>query len=177
MFEDDIYYFNKGLIYDSSFIEAPKELSFAVLNDYYQKKDFSGYNKLQLIEHIKLLKKSEFYEECLRVINYGALKFSDEEYYKTVFPIATSCYRSMGQSQKAIDFWMKNKDIYKSCLSVPLLTSLAAAYCDVKNYDMAKYCADKAYYLQGGGINFKTELSLVYMRIKKETNDAYPIDN
>ena len=58
--------------------------------------------------------------------------------HKTVFPIITSCHRALKQPQKAIDFWMENKRIFVSCLSVPLLTSLAAAYCDVGNYDLAK---------------------------------------
>ena len=66
---------------------------------------------------------------------------------------------------------MENKSIFASCLSVPLLTSLAAAYCDVGNYELAKKCANKAYAIQGGGKNYQTELSLVFQRIKKETKD------
>lgn len=54
----------------------------------------------------------------------------------------TSYYRNLNQPQKAIDFRMENKGIYRYGLSVPLLTSLAAAYCDVKDNKNAKYCAD-----------------------------------
>ncbi|MBQ8426407.1 MAG: hypothetical protein IJX16_01450, partial [Clostridia bacterium] len=81
-------------------------------------------------------------------------------------------HRALNQPQKAIDFWMENKHIFSSCLSVPLLTSLAAAYCDIGNYALAKKCADKAYAIQGGGLNYKTELSLVYRRIKKEIENT-----
>lgn len=52
---------------------------------------------------------------------------------KRAFPMITSYYRNLNQPQKAIDFWMENKEIYRYGLSVPLLTSLAAAYCDVKD--------------------------------------------
>ena len=99
-------------------------------------------------------------------------QFSDSfEYYKVVFPIITSCYRALNQPQKAIDFWMENKKIFSTCLSVPLLTSLAAAYCDVGDYVLAKKCADRAYAIQGGSLNYQSELSLVYGRIKKETKN------
>ena len=40
-------------------------------------------------------------------------------------------------------------------------------------YDLAKKCANRAYAIQGGGLNYKTELSLVYKRIAKETLDIY----
>ena len=79
--------------------------------------------------------------------------------------------QEIGVTQKAIDFWMENKQIFTSCLSVPLLTSLAAAYCDVGNYELAKKCADRAYAIQGGSQNYQSELSLVYARIRKETKD------
>lgn len=88
--------------------------------------------------------------------------------------MATSCYRRMGQSQKAIDFWMNNKSIFQEFTeSVALLTSLAAAYCDVKDYKKAKYCADRAYAAQGGGQGYKNELALVYLRIKKEAPELF----
>ena len=170
IFEGETYYFAKGIVYDSNFLEVPKALSRKILLDYYQSINYQDLEEEALLNYLKQLKTSEFYTECLAAIEYGLRKFhSSYEFYRTVFPIITSCYRSLKQPQKAIDFWMENKELFKSCLSVPLLTSLAAAYCDVGNYELAKKCANRAYAIQGGGKNYVTELSLVYERIKKET--------
>lgn len=68
---------------------------------------------------------------------------------------------------------MENKEIFKNCLSVPLLTSLAAAYCDIGHYSLAMTCAKRAYAIQGGGKNYSTELSLVFMRIARETGEKF----
>ena len=169
---NETYYINNGRVYDSSFLEAPKDIARAIWESWFASVDFSNMEESQLLEHIKKLKGAEYYTECLRVIEYGLQRFNKSaHYYRTVFPMITSCYRSLNQPQKAIDFWMENKYIFTSCLSVPLLTSLAAAYCDLENYDLAKKCANRAYAIQGGSKNYQTELSLVYQRIRKETND------
>ena len=173
LLENEIYYFDKGIIYhfDGGLYETEKGTAKKVLNSYYSNIDYKSLEESELLEFLKQLKLSEFYEKCLTVIEYGLEKFTASfDFYKTVFPIITSCYRALGQSQKAIDFWMENKQIFTSCLSVPLLTSLAAAYCDIGDYELAKKCANRAYAMQGGGKNYQTELSLVYERIKKETN-------
>lgn len=174
LFENEIYYFDKGKTYhfDGGLYETETMISKKVLKFYYKHIDYKKLEEAELLEFLKQLKLSEFYEDCLKVIEYGLEKFTASfDFYKTVFPIITSCYRAIGQPQKAIDFWMENKRIFTSCLSVPLLTSLAAAYCDIGNYELAKKCANRAYAMQGGGKNYQTELSLVYERIKKETND------
>ena len=174
LFENEVYYFDKGRIYrfDGGLYEVETASSKKVLKFYYNQIDYKTLEEAEFLECLKQLKLSEFYENCLTVIEYGLNKFTASfDFYKTVFPIITSCYRAIGKAQKAIDFWMENKQIFTSCLSVPLLTSLAAAYCDVGNYELAKKCANRAYAMQGGGKNYQTELSLVYGRIKKETKD------
>ena len=49
-----------------------------------------------------------------------------------------------------------------------LLTSAAAAYCDLGDYDRAKKCCDRAFAQLNGKRN--GELSAVYGRIKKESH-------
>lgn len=172
VFENETFYFVKGVIYDDGFLEVPKAVSQKILSSYYANIDYKNFEEDKFLEHIKQLKISGFYDKCLTAIEFGLNKFTASvDFYKVVFPIITSCYRYLNQPQKAIDFWMENKSIFSSCLSVPLLTSLAAAYCDVGNYDLAKKCANRAYAIQGGGKNYQTELSLVYQRIQKETKD------
>ena len=56
----------------------------------------------------------------------------------------------------------------KECVFCATLTSIAAAYCDLEEYEKARQFCDIAYAEQGGGTGIKTELSLVYQRIEKE---------
>ena len=60
----------------------------------------------------------------------------------------------------------------RDVFSVPLYTSVAAAYCDVGDFETAKKVCDYAYFRQGGGTGEKNELSLVYRRILKQTTGS-----
>ena len=174
IYDGTTYYYQDGKLYDKSFLEIPKAASLPILSNYYAQVDYSEFSEQELINYIKAIKNSELYTLCINVISFGANKFSDSlNYLNIVFPIVTSCYRLSENPQKAIDFWISKKDKYRSILSNPLLTSLAAAYCDVKNYRMALYCAKKAYEMQGGKIGYKNELSLVYERIRKEAPELF----
>ncbi len=100
----------------------------------------------------------------------AAIKRADNITMKHILPRITSCYRVNGQPQKAIDiFAYANKKFGQKVVSHHLLTSIAAAYCDLKNYANAKKCCDKAYI--EAGKKTTQELSLVYARIKKETDE------
>jgi hypothetical protein len=58
----------------------------------------------------------------------------------------TSCYRQTGQAQKAIDILAEaTKRFGQSMVTSALLTSVAAAYCDLGDYIRAKKCCDRAY--------------------------------
>lgn len=173
-FENEVYYYEDGNLFNQYFMVVPKVESFKVLSDYFSKKDYTNFNQQELISYIKEVKRAEFYTRCIDAINFGVKKFPDStDYLKLIFPMYTSCCRLSCQSQKAIDFWMENKKQYQQCLSIPLLTSLAAAYCDVLDFSTTKYCADKAYSMQGGGKGYESELSLVYKRIQKEAPDLF----
>ena len=113
VYDCEEYYFIKGHIYDSTFCETPKNISQKVLNFYFSKINYKEFNQDEILKHLKNLKIAELYNECLNVIDFGLSKFTDSfDFYKTVFPIITSCHRALNQPQKAIDFWMKNKNIF-----------------------------------------------------------------
>ena len=172
-FDNKEFYLDNGRLFDDSFIEVPKVTSNSILQYYFGQIDYHSYGEDELLNFIKELKSAEFFNPCLNVIFYGLTKFSASHYYKkTVLPIITSCYRLIGTPQKAINFWLEKKDIFQDCVSAPLLTSLAAAYCDIGKYDFAKKYADRAYALQGGSQEYETELSIVYRRIKKESSTS-----
>ncbi len=171
-FENELYYYKSGILYDESFIAVPLALSTKVLSYYYETIDYSSYDEVALLELIKEIKASNSYAKCVEVIEYGLKKFAASlDFVKTVFPMLTSCYRSMGMPKKAIEFWEEHKRIFASCISPALLTSLAAAYCDEGDYIMARKFADRAYVLKGGSQGYKDELSLVYLRIKREFHE------
>ena len=105
-----------------------------------------------------------------------ALKFyekaaenADRQTMAYLLPRITSCYRQTGQAQKAIDILTLATHRFGQGMVTPvLLTSVAAAYCDLQDYARAKKCCDRAYASSGG--KHSDELSLVYDRIKKETS-------
>lgn len=105
----------------------------------------------------------KFYEQALLTANCTTMAY--------LLPRMTSCYRQMGQAQKVIDILsLASKNFGKEMVTPPLLTSAAAAYCDLKDYVRAKKCCDRAYASGGRG---NEELSNVYNRIKKETSGRF----
>ena len=74
--DGETYYFNKGIIYDSSFLETPTIITQKVLKKYYSNINYIDFEEEKLLEYLKQLKVSGFYELCLNVINYGLDKFS-----------------------------------------------------------------------------------------------------
>jgi tetratricopeptide (TPR) repeat protein len=101
----------------------------------------------------------------------AALKTKTVLVHKSVLPRLTSCYRMQGQAIKAIEIFESAKATYgEKLMSSPLCTSVAAAYCDIKDYESAKKLADKAYAMGGGKAS--GELASVYGRIRKETTGS-----
>ncbi len=101
-----------------------------------------------------------FYEEAVKKADCKAMAY--------ILPRMTSCYRKNGQPQKAIDILAYASNTFgKNMVTPTLLISVAAAYCDIEDYVRAKKCCDRAYCELNG--KYSEELSLVYKRIKKET--------
>ena len=99
-----------------------------------------------------------------------AEKNSNMNCIRIVLPRLTSIYRLEKQPQKAINLFEECiKKYSESVTSIPLLTSIAAAYCDIEQFDKARYFANRAFAHSGG--NGSGELSAVYGRIKKETGE------
>lgn len=89
---------------------------------------------------------------------------------RTLVPMRTSCLRGLNRPQEAVEVFENAMRAYgKSCLSSALYNSVAAAYCDLGQFDKARSYANRAYAMQGGGRGEQNELSLVYKRIEKET--------
>ena len=84
-----------------------------------------------------------------------------------VLPRLTSCYRKQGFPKKAIDCAVELRHRFgPDILSPVTLTSLAAAYCDLGEWALARKCADRAY---ASGAKGAGELRAVYERIRLHT--------
>ena len=71
--------------------------------------------------------------------------------------------------QKVVDLFAAIKRKYGEDFITPvMLTSVAAAYCDLHEYEKAMRCCKWAYKKYGGRID--PNLKVVFERIKKESN-------
>lgn len=89
------------------------------------------------------------------------------EEIKYILARVTSCYRLNNESEKAIELYLNMYNKYgRKIQSVELLTSIAAAYCDLNKKVEAKKYADMTYAMLNGKAT--DELLLIYARIKKD---------
>lgn len=165
-YEDNVYYYVNNKFTDEHFICLEGEELINVSLFYYGQKDYKSLEKHELIDLIKSLKESELYAVVKEMCLYVLEEFKGDEYtIKTILPILTSSFRFLKQPRDAINVALNYIPHYAS---VALYTSLAAAYCDVEEYENALKYANRAYAMQGGSVGGGNELSSVYERIKKE---------
>ena len=178
-FEEIEFNGNTYLYYDGSFVEKgtyiiPTEnILKEIAAKYYSNYNFTDKNNKELKKKIKELKENKAYSISLKVCLFYYEKNKDKiEEIRYILPVITSLYRLMHKSEKAIE---TNENAYKNygkkVFSVPLFTSVAAAYCDLGDYERARKFCNIAYAEQGGGTGQENELSLVYYRIKKESGE------
>lgn len=138
-----------------------------ILNHLYlQSLDYSNYTIDELVVEGDKLKESTSYSSAIYFYE-KALEKCDEQTHKYILPRITSCYRKCNMPRKVIDLFTKTKKLYGANFITPvLLTSVAAAYCDLKEYENALKCCRWAYKTFG---KFDSDLSNVWRRVKKES--------
>ncbi len=167
-YDNEIYYFINNKFLDSSYLQVPDAIGLELARIYFSKMDYKSMSTLELLEYIKSIKQSNYTYKLEETCEYGLEKFFNDEYFiKSVLPMYLSVLRIQGKPQKAIEVGQRYR--LATYTSVPFFTSLAAAYCDIQDYDNARKYANIAYAMQNGGQGYQTELSLVFARIKKET--------
>ena len=98
-----------------------------------------------------------------------ALQSCDRKTYCYILPRITSCYRKNHMPRKAIEVLSNAKRVYGVyIITSALITSAAAAYCDLKEYENALKCCRWAMKTFGGHID--SNMRRVMFRIKKESN-------
>ena len=138
-----------------------------ILNQLYLKTiDCSNYSVAELVAEGDRLKESTSYSNAIYFYE-KALEECDEVTYKYILPRITSCYRKCNIPRKVIDLFAETKSLFGTDFITPvLLTSVAAAYCDLKEYENALKCCRWAYKTFG---EFSPNLHNVWERIKKES--------
>ena len=166
------YFFDGNRFFDEYFCVLSGVDLKKVSAQYYGDVDYKTLKQNQMLSYIKELNKVGLSYLQKKVILFGMEKFkTSKRFLSYVLPMYTSCCRAMNTPKDAVE---KAEELLTMVdASVALYTSLAAACCDLKDYEKAVKYAKIAYAKQGGGQGYKTELSLVFMRIKKETGEDY----
>lgn len=153
---------------DSSHIVVPELLQRTLNRLHIKAFDYSNYNIKDLVREGDKLKESSSYEDAI-LFYEKASEVCDEQTLKYILPRISSCYRKCNKPRKVIDMFSAAKNKYGEDFITPvLLTSVAAAYCDLKEYENALRCCKWSYKKFGGESD--SNLSNVFARIKKESN-------
>ena len=164
---DEVYMLVKGKWLDSHFIEAPLNVAIQ-LTDQILQSNIDELTNEELEKFIMGFKEQGLIPQALQVADelYKRYVIAEDTFrLRWLMPIETSLLRLSHTPQKAIDFYtLQIAKFGKTVDSPQVLTSVAAAYCDVHDYAKAKQLCDRAF--AWGGHSY--ELASVYGRIKSE---------
>ncbi len=166
-YQGETYTRNKTKWLDSRHLTVHDSLQKTLNELYTASLDPCAMDMNELLEHADKFKASSSFGLAIRFYEYAA----EEADFKTlsyILPKLTSCYRHQGFPEKAIEILTFAREKFGAGMISPvLLTSAAAAYCDMGQYDKAKMCCDRAYAMLDGKAS--GELRAVYGRIDKNT--------
>ncbi len=158
------YYYKNGKWLTSNYMSVPTAIISRLNKLLVEKEDISEKSVDELIEMLDGAKRSENTQLALKSAE-RAMEIASVSEIRTLLPRLTSLYRQIGRPQKAVDtaeeYLEKHK---KNVWSPALFTSIAAAYCDLDQFDISRKYANKAKALTGN--NSSPELISVYARLK-----------
>lgn len=169
--DGEIYRFINGQWVDSMFLKPPREILVKIIRKFYKVDRLSEYPIEELREQLLYCKNEGLFVEAVAFADelqsryeVGTRGGADVSGLRWILPVRTSLFRIMGNPVGAIKIY---KDIQSRfgdvASSGALYTSVAAAYCDVDEYEIALKFCNKARALGERSL----ELSAVYERIKK----------
>lgn len=154
---------------DESYITVEGHLQKELNKLYAESLDLADLSADQLIEEGDHFKYSEDWTLAIKYYE-EAIKKATKETIAYILPRITSCYRKKNMAYKAIELFSFAKEKFGSgMMSSALLTSAAAAFCDMQEYEKARKCAKRAYAMEKG--KAPQELINVFSRIKKEYDE------
>ena len=166
------YFYDGNHFFDEYFLILQGAEQKEVVEAYFAQTDYTKFNAEALLLFIKKLKANDLIFRAKKAIDYALEKFKDDgRFLYRVLPLYTSCCREMGKPKEAIAAAQKYAG--ENGYSAVLCTSLAAAYCDIQDYENAKRFVRMAYAKQGGAQGYQNEVSMVMLRIRKETGEEF----
>lgn len=167
--EDNKYYYNNGKWLTSSFTTPPLAVVSKLNKLLINQEDFSQKTMDELLEIIDRSRASENIQLAAQAIE-AALRIATLPELRSLLPRLTSNYRKIGRAKSAIEIADSYLEEYGRQLWSPaLFTSLAAAYCDLDDYEKGKHLADRARSISG--TEASPELVSVYKRIKQHNEE------
>ena len=152
---------------DSTYLLVGSDIMSKIIKEWLKNIDTVTYE--EVLEYARKLKDTGYYLQALQLLEWLiANREKAEKKYTilcTLSSMKTSCLRQLNNPIGAIEFY---KDITKEDPNqkdnAPLLVSIAAAYCDIDDYDNGLLFARKACSAFAG--NYSQESSGVIARIK-----------
>ncbi len=152
---------------DEDWIIVHETLQIELNQEFLKRLDLSAYGVKELIDEGDKFKQSYTYDYAVKFYE-KATEICDMDTLAYILPRITSCYRRLKTPRKAIELFSLAKEKYgEEFLRPVLLTSVAAAYCDLGEYENALRCCRWAYKRFDGVFN--ESLANVFARIKKES--------
>ena len=166
-FEDEIFYYVRGRFTDEHFMTLNETKQKQVSNFYFGTVDYKSMCMEALFEFIKETKNANAIYITKDACEHFLQTFNDRSYIKQILPLLSSSYRLMHLPEKAAD--LENDYPFSIYGTTAYCTSVAAAYCDLREYNIALKIVKKVNAMHGNFNGEKTELSVVYDRIRKES--------
>jgi tetratricopeptide (TPR) repeat protein len=128
--------------------------------------DLSVFSVEDLVVEGDKFKQSDSFDYAIAFYE-RALEECDGITMKYILPRITSCFRQNNQPKKVVELFSMIKGKFGESFITPvLLTSVAAAYCDLGEYENALRCCRWAFKRSKGGID--PNLKNVWARLQKE---------
>lgn len=167
--DDNKYYYNNGKWLTSSFTTPPLAVVSKLNKLLIENEDFSEKTMEELLEIIDKARASENIQLASQAIE-ASLRIATVPELRNLLPRLTSNYRKIGRPTSAIEIALSYLEEHsKKVWSPALFTSLAAAYCDIDDFESGKKYANRARSLSGN--ESSPELISVYKRIKQHNEE------
>ena len=169
------YYRNNSKWVDKDSLAVPLYLQHILNTLYYQETDTEQMSYNEAKDEGDKYKQSETFFLAVKYYEQALKKAKTQRQISVLLPRITSCYRKNEQPRKVIELMSDMKLIYgEGIITEVLLTSVAAAYCDLGEPENAIRCCRWAYRVLKSNENDKSiELSKVFIRANKMLDPDY----
>jgi hypothetical protein len=176
--DNEVYYYDpdKATFFDENFMIPDPPVIQKLAETYFSSIDTTTLSDEQFISLIKQAKKAEAYKITIKLCETAFRTRIDElSMLRVILPIYNSACRNAGFVKEGLETTLHYYRLFKVDSSA-LFTTIGSSYCDLEDYDNALKFANKAYAMQGGGVGYNNELSLLYKRIRKLSPSHSNID-